>query len=167
MKNSLVHQAWIGLGSNQGDRKVHLLQAQRQMTSYCGKILRVSGIYESDAWGFDSQHMFYNQCLQLETKLSPDVLLQKLLQIEEGMDRKRNDNGYADRPIDLDILFYNDRIIQAEDLQVPHPRITERRFVLQPLHEIAPDKKDPLTGLTVAEQLERCKDSSRVVKIFP
>ena len=167
MKELLVHQAWISLGSNLGDRAVQLGRARSYMASSCGTILCVSGIYESGAWGFDSTHMFYNQCLQMETTLSPSLLLRQLLEIEEKMGRQRKGTEYSDRPIDLDILFYDDLIIQTDDLQVPHPRMAGRKFVLQPLHEIAPDKRDPVTGLTVGELLAKCEDPSEVEKIMP
>ncbi len=167
MKNSLVHHTWIGLGSNLGDRVKQLSLARTHMAPACGNILCASGIYESGAWGFDSEKMFYNQCLQMETTLSPVLLLRQLLEIEEKMGRQRKGMEYTDRIIDLDILFYDDLIIHTEALQVPHPRMADRKFVLQPLHEIAPDKKDPVTGLTVGELLERCEDRSKVEKIIP
>ena len=167
MKNSLVHHTWIGLGSNLGDRVKQLSRARAHMAAACGNIECISGIYESIAWGFESKHMFYNQCLKMETGLSPEPLLQELLKIEEAMGRRRNDAEYSDRPIDLDILFYDDLIIQTDDLQVPHPRMAGRKFVLQPLHEIAPDKRDPVTGLTVGELLAKCEDPSEVEKIMP
>lgn len=167
MKNSLVHQAWISLGSNLGDRAVQLDRARSHMATSCGTILCASGIYESSAWGFDSENMFYNQCLQVETTLSPALLLRQLLEIEEKMGRQRKGSEYTDRTVDLDILFYDDLIIHTEALQVPHPRMADRKFVLQPLYEIAPEKKDPLTGLTVGELLEKCEDPSEVEKILP
>jgi 2-amino-4-hydroxy-6-hydroxymethyldihydropteridine diphosphokinase len=167
MTDRLVHQGWISLGSNLGDRAAQLAQARSQMATSCGKILRISGIYESSAWGFESDHRFFNQCLQMTTGLSPESLMRKLVGIEKQMGRHRTGNGYADRPIDLDILFFDDLIIQTDPLQVPHPRLADRRFVLQPLYEIAADKKDPVTGRTVGEMLERCPDPSRVEKIIP
>lgn len=167
MTDKLVHQVWISLGSNLGNRAAQLAQARSQMAPSWGKIIRVSGIYESRALGFDSDHLFFNQCLQLETGLSPDALMQKLIEIEKQMGRHRSSQGYTDRPIDLDILFYDDLIIQTDHLNIPHPRMADRRFVLQPLHEIATGKSNPVTGSTVGEMLERCPDSSVVEKVIP
>lgn len=167
MTDRLVHQTWISLGSNLGDRAAQLALARRLMADTCGKILRISGIYESTAWGFESDHMFFNQCLHMETTLPPGSLLQLILGIERKMGRKRNGGGYTDRVIDLDILLYDDLVIQSEHLKVPHPRMETRKFVLLPLHEIAAGKEHPVTGLTVGEMLERCTDTSRVEKINP
>jgi 2-amino-4-hydroxy-6-hydroxymethyldihydropteridine diphosphokinase len=167
MSDNLVHQAWVSLGSNLGDRALQLALARNYLAESCGRILRVSGIYESRAWGYESAHMFFNQCLQLETALSPVALLQVILEIERKMGRQRGGETYADRSIDLDILYYDDLIIQTDQLQVPHPRMAERRFVLKPLQEIAAGKKDPVTGRTIGEMLERCKDPSGVRKVIP
>jgi len=167
MTDKLVHQTWISLGSNLGDRAAQLALARSHMADTCGKIRRVSGIYESSAWGFDSEHMFFNQCLHMDTALPPGSLLQLILEIERKMGRQRDDGGYADRIIDLDILLYDDLVIQSDHLQVPHPRMGTRKFVLLPLFEIAAGKEHPVTGLTVGEMLERCTDPSRVERIIP
>lgn len=167
MKEGLVHHAWICLGSNLGDRSVQLSKAREHMMLSCGKILRASGTYESHPLGFTSEHMFFNQCILLETRLSPAALLRVLLEIEREMGRTRQGRSYSDRPIDLDILFFDDLIIHSEDLHVPHPRMAERKFVLQPLCEIAADKRDPVTGLTVSELLAKSSDPSQVEKVLP
>lgn len=167
MKEILVHHAWISLGSNLGDRAAQLAEARGYMAISCGKVLRVSGIYESKPLGFESAYQFLNQCLLLETRLSPKVLLEVLLGIERSMGRIRKVNEVTDRPIDLDILFYDNLVIHTTDLQVPHPRMKDRKFVLQPLAEIAADKTDPVTGLTVAALLAQCQDSTHLEKIIP
>lgn len=167
MKEDLVHHVWISLGSNLGERSVQLSRAREHMMLSCGKILQASGTYESHPRGFTSAHMFFNQCILLETRFSPAALLRDLLGIEREMGRTRQGGSYSDRPIDLDILFFDDLIIHTEDLQVPHPRMADRKFVLQPLCEIAADKADPLTGLTVSELLAKCNDSSHVEKVLP
>ena len=166
MKEGFIHHAWVGLGSNLGDRSVQLAQAQEQLMLSCGKILQVSGIYESHPQGFESGHLFFNQCLQLETQLSPLAFLRELLEIERKMGRYREGMGYTDRIIDLDILFFDDLIIHSEDLHVPHPRMADRKFVLYPLWEIAADKMDPETGLTVAELLAQCNDPSHIERVL-
>jgi 2-amino-4-hydroxy-6-hydroxymethyldihydropteridine diphosphokinase len=167
MSDKLVHQAWISLGSNLGDRAAQLALARNHLAESCGTILRVSGIYESRAWGYESDNMFFNQCLQLETALSPGALLQAVLEVERRMGRQRGREGYTDRSIDLDILFYDNLVLQTDHLQVPHPRMEDRRFVLQPLQEIASGKQHPVTGLTVGEMLEKSTDTARIEKIFP
>lgn len=167
MKDDLVHHVWISLGSNLGDRSGQLDQAREQMAQACGRMIRVSGIYESSPLGFESDHLFFNQCLLLETHLLPVALLQQLLAIERKMGRMRRGKEVMDRPIDLDILFYDDLVIHSGELEVPHPRMASRKFVLQPLCEISADKRDPLTDLTVSEMLAQCEDPSFVKRIFP
>lgn len=166
MREGLVHYAWISLGSNLGDRFQQLFQAREQIELRCGEIPQVSGIYETTPVGFESENLFYNQCLQIETHYSPTALLHVLLEIERSMGRTRGGSEITDRPIDLDILFFDDLVIHTTELQVPHPRLAERRFVLQPLTEIAAEKTDPVTGMTVEALLDQCQDSSRVEEVI-
>lgn len=155
MEGTSFHRAWIGIGTNLGDRKEHLATAQRHLGDKGGKIFAVSAIYETDPWGYESSNMFYNQCLAIETTYSPHSLLDLLQEIEQGMGRVFATGGYSDRIIDLDLLFYDDLVVHTEKLVLPHPKMQERVFVLRPLAEIAPEKIHPVIGVSVAELLER------------
>jgi len=168
MKDNNVHSAWIGLGSNLGDRKKNLERARLFMDGLSVDMPLVSGVYASEPWGFSSSHQFYNQCLVMETMLSPDALLQSLKEIEKGMGRAAHSSeGYADRVIDLDILFIDDLVIEGAKLRIPHPGITERKFVLLPLMEITPEKVHPLYDRTVGELLQVCRDEGEVYRLPP
>jgi 2-amino-4-hydroxy-6-hydroxymethyldihydropteridine diphosphokinase len=155
MEKSYNHRVWIGLGSNLGDRSSNLAAAQRSIVLQDCRLISVSSIYESAPWGYESGNMFYNQCLVLETDLSPEAMLRMLQKIESEMGRVQSTGGYADRIIDLDLLFFDDLVMHTDDLVLPHPKLEERMFVLRPLAEIAPQKIHPVTGLTVSELFEK------------
>ncbi|CEN40986.1 2-amino-4-hydroxy-6-hydroxymethyldihydropteridine diphosphokinase [Capnocytophaga cynodegmi] len=162
----MKHQVYISLGSNIGDRKSYLQSATNAINQQIGSIVKVSPIYETPAWGFTSNN-FYNICLLTETTLSPEKTLQKLLSIEKELGRVRNANteSYQPRSIDLDILFFDDKIIKTEDLQIPHPQIQNRKFVLFPLADIAPEKKHPTLQQSVEELIKNTNDTSQITKI--
>ncbi|MFK8275367.1 2-amino-4-hydroxy-6-hydroxymethyldihydropteridine diphosphokinase [Capnocytophaga cynodegmi] len=162
----MKHKVYISLGSNVGDRKSYLQSATNAINQQIGSIIKVSPIYETPAWGFTSNN-FYNICLLTETTLSPEKTLQKLLNIEKELGRVRNANteGYQPRSIDLDILFFDDKIIKTEDLQIPHPQIQNRKFVLFPLADIAPEKNHPTLQQSVEELIKNTKDTSQITKI--
>lgn len=151
---------YLSLGSNLGDRMSNLNRAREIIRDQIGDPLRLSGVYESEAWGYSSSHSFYNCCLSLCTRLEPLAVLETLLSIEASLGRIRKDEGYADRLIDMDLLFYGDRILDHPRLTLPHPALEKRRFVLQPLAEIAPELVHPVNGLQIRELLERCPDQS-------
>lgn len=165
MEDNFVHSAWVGLGTNLGNRFSNLAAARKSIVSDGGNISTVSKIYESAPWGYESKNMFYNQCLVLDTHLSAESLLHLLQDIESEMGRKQSAGGYADRIIDLDLLFFDDLVMHTDDLVLPHPKIQERMFVLRPLAEIAPEKIHPVIGLTVSGLFEKLpgKESVRPV----
>jgi len=155
------------LGGNQGDVKRTLQTAQQLINSRVGAVLRCSHRYESEAWGFPAAERFSNQALEVSTDLSPLEVLDACQQIERELGRNRaaeavekasSGAAYTSRPIDIDILFYDDEVIDDERLTVPHPLLVEREFALQPLAEIMRRHRHPVTGVTVGEMLEALRN---------
>lgn len=159
--------SFILLGSNMGNREELLSEAIELIELRCGKVVLKSSLYESEPWGFDADNLFLNQAIAIESVLSPHDLLKELLTIEAELGRKRKENhiGYESRPIDLDIIYYDDIINNDEELILPHPRLHLRRFVLTPLCEIAPGFIHPVFKESNEVMLERCEDSLGVKKI--
>ena len=136
-------QAYLGLGSNIGDRKQQLLKAIDLIGNIKGiKVTKQSSIYETAPIGYTDQPNFLTLCLEIETELSPQQLLKHCLDIEQQLHRVR-EIRWGPRTLDIDILLYSDNIIETDNLSIPHPRMQERAFVLIPLNDIASDKKDP------------------------
>ena len=152
------------LGGNRGNRAEIFSKAIDLVTSQIGRKIAISALYESESWGFKSEP-FMNQVIKIETELSPAKVLELSQQIETQLGRVRNTGGYEARTLDIDLLYYDSLVIDSADLTVPHPRIAARRFVLVPLEEIAPDLKDPVTGITVQEMLQKCIDVSAVWRL--
>ena len=156
--------SYLLIGGNQGDREAMLAEARTHLETAAGMIRQASSLYETAPWGKSDQGWFLNQALQVETEADPATLLKTLLQIEEKMGRKRAEK-YGSRRIDIDILFFNDAILHRPDLVIPHPEIANRRFVLEPLNEIAPDYLHPVLHRSVRELLLACTDPLEVKKI--
>jgi 2-amino-4-hydroxy-6-hydroxymethyldihydropteridine diphosphokinase len=156
--------SYLLIGGNEGDRPAHLAEARERIASEAGRILLSSSIYETAPWGEPEQPYFLNQALELATELEAPALIGRLLGIEEKMGRIRQ-KKYGSRPIDIDILFFNDAIIKAPGLVVPHPEIPNRRFVLAPMEEIAPFYRHPVLDRSVRELLADCKDPLEVKKL--
>ncbi|HOS15578.1 MAG TPA: 2-amino-4-hydroxy-6-hydroxymethyldihydropteridine diphosphokinase [Bacteroidales bacterium] len=136
------------------------------LENHLGYIILSSGFYLSEAWGYKSEYPFINLAICLHTKLSPEEVMQKTQHIEKLMGRdKKNEKTYTDRSMDIDIIFYNDLIMQTNSLQIPHPRMQERRFVLYPLCEIASEIIHPVLEKSVQQLKESCEDTTEV-KIF-
>ena len=159
-----MNKAYLLTGGNEGDRFFHMQEARTNIELICGQLLQVSSLYETAPWGKTDQPDFLNQIILIDTKLSPDELLHGILSIEEKGGRKRTVKN-APRTIDIDILFYDELILEKPGLSIPHPRIAERRFVLEPLNEISPGFIHPVIGKTIHQLLLECMDELGVKKI--
>jgi len=138
---------YLGLGANLGDKERNLTDAITTLSQEVGFVIRQSAFYASKPWGFESENQFLNAVVLVETSLSPFDLLAKTQEMERNMGRvTKSPNGYSDRLIDIDILFYDNLIIDQPALKIPHPLIVERDFVLMPLVEIAPELVHPVFG---------------------
>lgn len=147
----------LSLGSNIGERSENLSKAREEIAKNDIKVSKFSGVYDTEPSGFADQDYFLNQVLLVETDMGPEDLLKSCLAIENKLGRKRGiKNG--PRVIDIDLLFYKDELISTESLMIPHPRIQERKFVLQPLNELIPDQEHPIFGSTITELLDECED---------
>jgi 2-amino-4-hydroxy-6-hydroxymethyldihydropteridine diphosphokinase len=159
-----MNQAYLLTGGNEGDREINLSEAIKLIQMDTGEILRQSSLYETVAWGMKRQQDFLNQALLVETKLDAPAFLEILLRIEKKMGRVRLEK-YGPRIIDIDIIFFNSDIIKADGLTIPHPHMHERRFVLEPMNEIAPAYLHPVFHKTVQTLLAECPDHSGVKKL--
>lgn len=157
----VTNTVYISLGTNLGNRTANLQQAIQLMNKQVGTTQKVSSIYETPPLGFSSDTYFYNMCIEIKTQLSPEDVLLQLQKIEHEMGRTRNNQQrYSDRNIDLDIIFYNQIIIEKTNIHIPHPRYQSRKFVLEPLYEIAPDFSDPTTSTPLSTLISLCDDTS-------
>lgn len=159
-----TQKAYLSLGSNMGNRALTLQKAVLEISRQLGKVEATSAVYENEAVGFEGGD-FLNACLVIQTELAPTDLLVKLLQIEKDFGRERSQTeGYASRTLDIDIILYDDQVIQNENLTVPHPSMHERNFVLKPLADIAPQLYHPILGKDIRNLLQQCKDRSDLIK---
>jgi 2-amino-4-hydroxy-6-hydroxymethyldihydropteridine diphosphokinase len=152
------------IGSNMGDRKTYLAQAVAQIGQKIGTITEKSRLYETQAWGLTNQPDFMNQALEVETTLSPQETLEKILAIETDMGRVRTEQ-WAERTIDIDILLFSDMIVEEPDLQIPHPRLPERNFALVPLMEIAGEVEHPVLKTTIEDLYFESPDTLDVFEV--
>lgn len=160
---NIIHIAHLMLGTNLGNRENNLTEAKKLIELECGKLLAESDIYETAAWGLIQQPNFLNVALQIETTLTPQQLITKLLIIEEKLGRKRTIK-MGPRIIDIDILLMDNMIINEPNLTIPHPKMQERRFVLLPLNQIASQVIHPIYHKTISELINLCTDKLDVKK---
>ena len=133
-----MHKVYLGLGSNQGDRLEQIQKAIQLISERVGNVVRQSSIIETKPWGFTTGNMFLNGAILVESELKPREILEITKQIERELGRVYKGGAYRDRPIDIDILLFDDLNIDLPDLQIPHPLMYERDFVMIPLNEIKP-----------------------------
>lgn len=154
---------FIGLGSNLGDRRANIADALDRIRKLPGtRILKESSLYESEPHG-DAKTWFVNGAIEIETEHSAENLLKKLKQIEAAMGRKRvKGKRWGSRIIDLDILFYGSLVVRKRTLKIPHPEIANRRFVLLPLSELAPQLIHPVLQVTVSDLIAAVKDTKKI-----
>jgi 2-amino-4-hydroxy-6-hydroxymethyldihydropteridine diphosphokinase len=159
----MPHRVFIGIGSNLGDRRANCREARRRLAELPKtRVVKESSLYESEPHG-DAKTWFANSVVEIETELGPTDLLKRLKQIETDMGRKRvKGKRWGSRIIDLDILFFDNETIEKRNLRVPHPRLPNRRFVLVPLSELAPQLIHPGLNASVSELLATTKDTKKI-----
>jgi len=165
MSPQKIHTVSLLFGGNLGDRELHIQQAMKSLQDEIGKAEKISSLYETEPWGVSDQPNYLNAAMIIRTGHSPQQLLSLLKRIEtaEGrVDQKK----YASRTLDIDILFYDDLVLNSKELTIPHPKIQLRKFALAPLNEIAGDLVHPVFNKSIAELLKECEDNLRVAK-FP
>ncbi len=160
-----MHKVFLGIGGNIGDKQKNFEDVYPIIESKLGKIINASSIYETPPWGFQSDDTFWNSVVEIEYPDSPEQLLDDIHEIEKQFGRKRESENYSSRPMDIDILYFDDLYMETETLIIPHRRMHLRKFVLVPLNQIAPNLKHPLLRLTSLEMLENCKDESIIKKV--
>ena len=157
-----MKKVFLCLGSNLGERADNLKEAELRIAEHVGSIVSVSSVYETEPWGFESENTFLNKVLCIKTDLSPSGLLGRILMIESQLGRVRCETQYKSRNIDIDILLYNNDIVKEQALEIPHPRMHERRFAMIPMVEIAPGFIHPVLKKTMKSILKSCPDKSSV-----
>lgn len=159
-----MNYAYLITGGNIGNARQQLDTAAALLEAHCGPIIDRSAVYETAPWGNPDQENFLNQVLVVETKLNAAEVMKTMVDIERRMGRERREKN-GPRVIDIDMLFFNHQIINEPDLTVPHPRLRERRFVLEPLNEVAPAYIHPVFYKTVRQLLDECTDPLAAKKL--
>jgi 2-amino-4-hydroxy-6-hydroxymethyldihydropteridine diphosphokinase len=167
IKRNSGHQVYLSMGANLGERLANLGAALELLQARAGSVEAFSDVYETTPWGFSAGTSFLNMAVCIATRLNPLELLECCLTIESELGRVRQNksNGYISRPIDIDLLFYEELIISTPRLKLPHPLLPQRKFVLIPLYEIAPDFKHPILNKTIGSLLSDCNDVLDVVSL--
>ncbi len=159
-----MEEIYLLLGTNLGDRMANLQRAKELMVPKMITVIRESSVYETAAWGIEDQPSFLNQVLRVDFIKSPQRLLEGILEIEEEMGRVREEK-WGSRLIDIDILYFGDRVVAEKDLKIPHPEIQNRRFTILPLLEIAPNFEHPVLKTSHQELLNKTPDDLEVKRV--
>ena len=159
-----MSKVYFSIGSNKGNRSKLINEAIDKIDISIGRVEKKSSIYETKSWGFNSNN-FYNTCLLIESSLSVELILNKILKIEKDMGRLNSVGQYSDRCIDIDILFFEDIIVNSKDLIIPHPRLHLRKFVLIPMLDLAPDLIHPILNKSIRQLELECEDNDQPKKI--
>jgi len=163
MKNTKT--IYLSIGSNLGNKLNNLQNAVLQLSRVVGRLTGLSPVYKSPSWGFEGD-TFLNACLAIETNMGPETILRAVLGIETAMGRERlEEKGYQSRTIDIDLLYYGDEIINSAALSVPHPQLPNRKFVLKPLADIAPQFYHPKLRKDTRNLLQECRDETQPLKL--
>lgn len=160
-----MNKVFLGLGTNLGNRKANLRKAVEMIGKHIGKVIKSSSVYETAPWGFEAETDFLNMVVRVDTNYSPSEVMKNITGIESMLGRERNQDRYSSRVIDIDILLFDDLIINENGLKIPHPLLHERRFVLVPLNEIASDIIHPVLKMTISSLLRNCRDRSKITKL--
>lgn len=161
----IVRTTYLSLGTNLGNKLQNLQSAIDEINASVGHVTKISSIYKTKSWGFQGDD-FYNICIEVSSSLSPEKMIQTVLHIENKLGRSRHkEKGYKNRLIDIDILLFDDEIIFYNELKVPHPEMLNRKFVLVPLAEIAPNVIHPIAKKTILICLQQCSDTESIEKI--
>ena len=159
-----MSKVYFSIGSNKGNRSGLINEAIDKIDIIIGKVVQKSSIYETKSWGFNSNN-FYNICILLESTLTPELILNKILTIEKDMGRLKTTDQYSDRCIDIDILFFDNMIVNSKSLEIPHPRIQLRKFVLTPMLELTPDLIHPILNKSIRQLELECIDKDQPIKV--
>ena len=159
-----MSKVYFSIGSNKGNRSGLINEAIDKIDIIIGKVVLKSSIYETKSWGFNSNN-FYNICILLESTLTPVLILNKILNIEKDMGRLKTTDQYSDRCIDIDILFFDNMIVNSKSLEIPHPRIQLRKFVLTPMLELTPDLIHPILNKSIRQLELECVDKDQPIKV--
>ena len=156
---------YLLLGGNMGDRIAYLKKAGKKIAGSIGDIVCTSSVYETQPWGFSHETPFLNWLIVADTALEPAEAMRTILNIEQQLGRVREGMEFKARTIDIDILFYDDKIISEKDLVIPHPRLDKRRFALEPLAEVERGLVHPVLRKTIDRLLDECTDYLNVRKL--
>ncbi|MBN2662719.1 MAG: 2-amino-4-hydroxy-6-hydroxymethyldihydropteridine diphosphokinase [Bacteroidales bacterium] len=153
----------LSIGSSLGDKYKNLSSAVNHINTHIGSVVKKSEIYESEPWGFNDSNSFFNMAVEVNTELSPDEVLKKIILIENIHFRERNSNSYQARTLDIDIVFFGNLIYTSEYLTIPHKHAHKRLFVLLPVNDIIKNFEHPLLKKTIEFLIEKCEDKSKIV----
>lgn len=160
-----MNKVYIEIGGNQGDRLQNIQNAKLFIASSIGRVIEYSSIYETPPWGFESDQFFYNQVIYVETLFNAEELMKRAMVVEQQLGRVRSKDKYSSRTMDVDILFFNNEVLNTKNVVVPHPRMHLRRFVLEPMFELNKNLKHPILNKTIEQLLNECQDNSICTKI--